>query len=80
MKSDPIIIALDVTEDFRPSIFNRFKDAVLDQLRLEAGKEALGLGIIITMRLSGSLIGEIHRCKADGDIRPPHIGFLDRCG
>ncbi len=78
MQSDSIVIAFDVTEDFRAGIFDRFKDAVLDQFRLEPGKEALGLGIIITMRLYGSLIGEIRRCKADGDIRPPRIDCPDR--
>ena len=49
MQSDSIVIAFDVTEDFRAGFFDRLKDAVFNQFRLETGKETLGLGVILTV-------------------------------
>lgn len=46
LESDSIVIALDVAEDFRPGICNRFKDAVLNQFRFETGKETLRLSAL----------------------------------
>jgi len=48
MPPDPIVITLDITEDFRTSLFDRFKNAAFDQLCLKARKETLGFGVIVT--------------------------------
>jgi len=49
MPSDPIVIAVDVAEDFRARFFDRFKNPVFEQFRLESGKEALGLRVVVTV-------------------------------
>ncbi len=49
MSSDTIVIAFDITENFRPSLLNRFKDAAFDQFRLEAREEAFRLGVVIAV-------------------------------
>jgi hypothetical protein len=40
MPTNPIVIASNVTEDFRPRLFDRFKNAAFDKLRLKSGMEA----------------------------------------
>ena len=79
MQSDSIVIAFDVTEDFRAGIFNRFKDAVFHQFRFESGKEADRIGRYHNNYLFSTLIAEIRRYKVAFDIRPPHMGCLDPC-
>ncbi len=49
MQSDSVVIAFDVTEDFRSGIFNRFKNAVFDQFRLKAREKTFCLGVVITV-------------------------------
>lgn len=51
MPPDAIVITLNVTEGFRTSLFDRFKNAAFDKFRLEPGKETLGLRVVITASL-----------------------------
>lgn len=52
MKSDPIVVAFEITEDLRASILDRFKDAVCDKFRLETREDTLGLGIVTAISLT----------------------------
>ncbi len=67
MQSDSIVIAFDVTEDFRTGIFDRCKDAIFHQFRLEPGKETLGLGVIVTIATSRHWLAE------PADVKQPAI-------
>ena len=49
MPPNPIVITFDIAEDFRPRLFNRFKDAALDQFGFEAGKEAFCHRIVVAV-------------------------------
>lgn len=51
MQSDSIVIAFDITEDFRAGFLDRRKDAAIDQFRLEPGKEAFRLRVIVTISI-----------------------------
>ena len=51
MPPDAIVITLNVTEGFRPCLFNRFKNAAFDKFCLEPGKETFGLGVIVAVAL-----------------------------
>jgi hypothetical protein len=75
---DPIVITLDVAEDFRTSLFYRFKNAAFDQFHLKSGKETLGLGVIVIITLARSLIAENREYKAVGGIRLMRIASGDQ--
>lgn len=67
MKSDPIVVTFDVTEDFRAGILDRFEDAVFHQFRLESGKEAFRLRIVITVAFAA------HTLAKAADVKQPSI-------
>ena len=47
-----VIKALDVGEDLAASLVERGKNAAFDELGLKAGKEALGLGVVVAVALA----------------------------
>ncbi len=49
--------------DFRPCLFDRFKDTAFNQFRLKARKETLGLGVIITVALAAHTLSEAINIK-----------------
>ena len=67
MPPDAIVITLNVTEGFRASLFNRFENAAFDEFRLEPGKEAFRLGIIVAVSLGA------HRLPQAVNIKKPSI-------
>jgi hypothetical protein len=77
MSSDPIVIAVDITENFRSRFFDRFKNADFDQLGFESGKEARRLKHYRNDCLKPSSIAEIRKYTANGEIRLPRTASRD---
>lgn len=71
MPPDAIVIAFNIAEDFRSRLFDRLERAALNQLRLKAGKETLGLRVIIAVAFAA------HTLPKTIDIQQSAI--FDRC-
>lgn len=77
MPTDAIVIAFNVTKDFRPRLFDRFKAAAFDKFRLKTRKEALGLRVIASSFPCCSYFAESREYKAVVETRPKHIDCRD---
>ncbi len=49
MPRNPIVITLNIAEDFRTRLLDRLETSAFDQFGFEARKETLGLRIVITV-------------------------------
>lgn len=49
MPPDAIVMTFDVAENFRTSLFNRFKNAALDQFRLEPREKTFRRRVVVTI-------------------------------
>ena len=82
MSSDPIVVPVNITENFRSRFFDRFKNAAFDQLGFESGKEAFGLRIVVTIAFYRHRLAESvnvqQAAKLDRRVLAPAIGVNDR--
>jgi len=60
MSANSIVIAFNVTEDFRACLLNRFKDAAFNQFRLKREKKRVALRIVAKLCPCRSYFAENH--------------------